>query len=157
MCVVHVSCGCSARSWSLCYLCRHVVTRGQAPATIHDKRVMFRKGTFDVVLAPLNAFQGGQSWADVFCQGWGNQIQSVSSMSANKRKAESTMQTWARGGPIRPVPHPTNARGQKLCHGAILHFDKRPPHLHSAVALRRWLKSRNVTMSTTRRHTYLGK
>ena len=41
---------------------RHVVTRGQAPATKHDKRVMFAKGLFDVVLVPLNGFQGGQAW-----------------------------------------------------------------------------------------------
>ena len=151
-----VMCACVSVTLT-CLFCRHVVTRGQAPVTMHDKRLMFAKGLFDAVLVPLNSFQGGQSWTDVFVQGWGNNIQQVSLMSASDRKAESTMQTWARGDPVRPVPNPTNAAGQKLCHGAILNFDTRPPHLHSAVALRRWLKSRNVTMSTKRRHTHLGK
>ena len=147
-------------TYSHANVCRHVITRGrgQDPATSHDKRVMFAKGSYDAVLVPLNSFEGGSSsWTDIFCHEWGEKIQSVSSMSAVDRKAEATFETWARGESIRPAPHPTNAAGQKLCHGAILNFDVRPPHLHSAIALRRWLKSRNVPMSSTKRHTYLGK
>ena len=58
---------------------------------MHDKRVMFAKGLSDAVLVPLNTFQCGQSWTDVFVQGWGNNIQRVSLMSASNWKAESTM------------------------------------------------------------------
>lgn len=118
---------------------------------------MFSKGSFDAVLVPLNRFEGGDtSWTDIFPSGWGNDIHTVSSRSTTVRKAEATLKTWARGGAVRPVPYPTNAAGQKLCHGAVLNFDVRPPHLHSAIALRRWLKARNATIATTKRHTYLG-
>ena len=139
-------------------LTRHVTTRRQEPVTSHDKRVMFAKGLYDAVLVPLNPFEGGVSpWTDLFREGWGEKIQQVSSMSSSDRKSEATFSTWARGDVIRPVPNPTNAAGQKLCHGAILNFDVRPPHLHSTIALRRWLKSRNVSIPTNKRHTYLGK
>lgn len=90
------------------------------------------------------------TWTDMFADGWGLVIRTVEGMSVDDRKEEATFHTWARGQPIQPAPYPTTAEGVQLCHGALLNFNERPVHLHSAIALRRWLKSRNMTYSIHR-------
>ena len=132
--------------------------RGQPQElTTLTKRQLFLDGAYTASLVPLHPFaRDGMTWTDIFADGWGEVIRTVEGLSADDRKQEARFQTWARGEPLKPVPYPTTTEGVKLCHGAVLNFNERPVHLHSAIALRRWLKSRNMTYSTARRHTYLG-
>jgi len=139
-------------------VCRGPRTRTDASdLTKMEKRKLFTDGAYTARVAPLNPFVSGLTWNNFFPNGWGDVIQSVEDMSTRDRKNEVTLRTWARGEPMQPVPYPTTEAGVQLCHGAWLNFDERPPHLHSAIALRRWLKSRNVPYSMARRRTYLGK
>ena len=140
-------------------VCVCVCVRGnrrRSVLTKEDKRRLFKKGDFTVEIQPLNAFADDVSWTDVFREGWGEDINQTACMRAIARKKEATFKVWARGPPLRPHPYPTDDAGVQYAHGAILDFEKRPVALHSDIALRRWLRSRNVSHSEAKRHTYLG-
>ena len=125
--------------------------------TSTEKRKLFCEGNFSVELAPLNAHEAGATWLDLFPAGWGRDIMAVKTgLSLADKKKEATFETWARGPAIEPVPNPKNSAGEALCHGAVLNFVERPVEMHSAIALRRWLKSRNMTVSTARREGHVG-
>lgn len=137
--------------------CRGPRTRTEErDLTKTEKRKLFTHGAYTARVAPLNPFASGLTWNNFYPNGWGDVIRTVEEMPARDRKNEVTLRTWGRGEPIQSVPYPTTAAGIQLCHGAWLNFDERPVHLHSAIALSRWLKSRNVPCSMSRRRTYLG-
>ena len=118
---------------------------------------MFSSSEFTVQIAPLNAFENdNDTWASVFPDGWGTEIEEVRLQTAVSRKDEATFKTWSRGQPLQPAPYPKNDDGEKLCHGSVLLFEERPVHLHSTIALQRWLIARNIAVPGTHRETYLG-
>ena len=132
-------------------------TQLAVPADHVSKRKLFVAGDFTVKLCPLNPFMEGITWTRIFPDDWGREIADLAAANPTQLKDEVEMRRWARGGQeLRPVPHPINAAGEPLCHGAILNFDERVVPLHSTIALQRWLKSRNLSDGKTRRETYLG-
>lgn len=137
------------------YRVAFAMPRRNPQLTVIKKRELFLAGNYTVGLRPLNPFQQDMTWLTCFPDGWGAEIMQVVDMSDEDRKSEATFRTWARGPDIALVPYPTNEDGDKMCHGSILNFNERPVHLHSNVALQRWLKARNASVCT-QRDIYLG-
>ena len=140
--------------------------------TTDMKRQMFVNGNYGVDLVPLNPFPVGETFATTFPdQGWGAEIVHAQTAHPCERLAEAKFDVWAREGRrLEHVPFPTNANGEELCHGTILgtnqidgvrfperqQFSERSLAMQSEIALRRWLKVRNVTDSKARREDYFG-
>ena len=138
-----------------------------------DKRKMFVKQKFKMEVHPLHAFpHEGETFATMFPDGWGQQVQQLISSSEESKFGEATFAHWSRGEVIQPAPFPTNEDGEQLCHGSILgtslidgvahpdrqQFSERPLELTSALVMRRWLKVRNASPAqfNARRESYFG-
>lgn len=145
--------------------------RGTSSLTSDGKRRLFAAGSYTVDLVPLNPFAAEGNMQSTFPDNdWGARIARVATSDVTTRVAEATFEVWARGIPLRPVPFPTNTEGEELCHGTILgtsqidgvtfpdrkQFSERPLRMQSLLAMRRWLKVRNVTVTKARRTDYFG-
>ena len=106
-------------------------------------------GKYDVEYVPLNDWNCNMGW-DVF-MGGAYEIAQVKEI----RKSESKVWIWARRvngdreelcEPPHPLlPDPTGMMVARP-HGAVLHFEERPPQFVNTPALRRYLEFRGVTL-----------
>lgn len=135
------------------------------------KRKLFVDGKFQVDLVPLNVIPAGKTFLSIFTdRHWGEEITRVTAAPSTDHLAEATFTVWGRGFELAPPPFPTDSEGSQLCHGTILgtndidgaahperrQFSTRPLRMQSAMAMRRWLKVRNVTESTALREDSYG-
>ena len=107
------------------------------------------EGDYDIDYVPLNSWDGTMGW-DTF-MGGAYEISQVKEI----RKKESRVWLWARrvngdrvGLCEPPFPQLPDRTGKMVDrpHGAVLHFQQRPPQFVNTQALRTYLEFRGVTL-----------
>lgn len=107
------------------------------------------EGDYNIEYVPLNDWDGTMGW-DTFMEGAYEITQ-----AQEIRMSESRVWMWARrvqGDRVQicepPLPELPDSTGRMVArpHGAVLHFEQRPPQFVNTEALRTYLEFRGVTL-----------